>query len=134
MKDEKILIDTSVWIDYFKGRSDNIARHVDTILTENNIYVPKVVIAELIQGCKSEKEVSIIEEFLDAFFIIDNSENTWIKAGKLSFLMKKRGKTVNLTDCFIAVIANENDCKILTLDKHFNDIKNFLKIKVDVIY
>ena len=106
---------------------------MDVIITENNIYVPRVVIAELMQGCKSEKEVSIIEEFLDAFFIIDSSQNTWTKAGKLLFLMKKRGKTVNLIDCYIAVIANENDCKVLTLDKHFNDIKNFLKIKVDGI-
>ena len=133
MRDNKILVDTSVWIDYFKGQSSYIANLMDVIITENNIYVPRVVIAELMQGCKSEKEVSIIEEFLDAFFIIDSSENTWTKAGKLSFLMKKRGKTVNLIDCYIAVIANENDCKVLTLDKHFNDIKNFLKIKVDGI-
>ncbi|RZD16006.1 MAG: PIN domain nuclease [Candidatus Acididesulfobacter guangdongensis] len=131
--DDKVLVDTSVWIDYFKGQSDYIATLIDAIITENNIYVPKVVIAELIQGCKSEKELSIIEDFLDAFFIIDSSENTWINAGNLSFLMKKRGKTVNLIDCYIAVIANENDCKILTLDKHFNEIKNFLKIRVDGI-
>ncbi len=86
MRDNKILVDTSVWIDYFKGQSSYIANLMDVIITENNIYVPRVVIAELMQGCKSEKEVSIIEEFLDAFFIIDSSQNTWTKAGKLSFL------------------------------------------------
>ena len=76
MRDNKILVDTSVWIDYFKGQSSYIANLMDVIITENNIYVPRVVIAELMQGCKSEKEVSIIEEFLDAFFIINSSENT----------------------------------------------------------
>ena len=76
MRDNKILVDTSVWIDYFKGQSGYIANLMDVIITENNIYIPRVVIAELMQGCKSEKEVSIIEEFLDAFFIINSSENT----------------------------------------------------------
>ncbi len=130
MKDEKILVDTSVWIDYFKGQNGYIVNLMDAILTKNNIYVPKVVIAELMQGCKSEKEISVVEDFLDAFYIIDNSENTWIKAGKLSFSMKKQGKTVNLIDCYISVIARENDCAVFTLDKHFYDIKNFIKIKL----
>ncbi len=130
MNDEKILVDTSVWIDYFKGQNYHIVNLMDAIFAKSNIYVPKVVIAELIQGCKSEKEISVIEEFLDAFFIIDNSENTWIKAGKLSFSMKKQGKTVNIVDCFISIIAQENDCLIFTLDKHFKDIKNFIKIKL----
>ncbi len=130
MKDEKILVDTSVWIDYFKGQNGYIVNLMDAILTKNSIYVPKVVIAELMQGCKSEKEISVVEEFLDAFYIIDNSEDTWMKAGKLSFSMKKQGKTVNLIDCYISVIASENDCAVFTLDKHFDDIKNFIKIKL----
>jgi hypothetical protein len=62
----KVLIDTSVWIDYFKNRDDNVSQRVDEILTFSDVYVPKVVIAELIQGAKSEKEISviIIEEFI----------------------------------------------------------------------
>ena len=49
MRDNKILVDTSVWIDYFKGQSDYIANLMDVIITENSIYVPRVVIAELMQ-------------------------------------------------------------------------------------
>ncbi|RZD17521.1 MAG: PIN domain nuclease [Candidatus Acididesulfobacter diazotrophicus] len=130
MKDERILIDTSAWIDYFKGQNGQTMNLMDVVLSKNDIYVPKVVIAELLQGCKSEKETSFIEGFLDTFFIIDNSPDTWIKAGRLSFLMKRHGKTVNLTDCYISVIAQENNCIILTLDKHFKDIKKFLEIKL----
>ncbi|MEW6457235.1 MAG: PIN domain-containing protein [Acidobacteriota bacterium] len=99
MSAEKILIDTSVWIDYFQNKPSKISEKVDRILSENEICVPKVVIAELIQGAKSDREVSIIEDFLDAFYIIDQKENTWIKAGKLSYEMRKKGKAVNLTDC-----------------------------------
>jgi len=130
MKGEKVLIDTSVWIDYFKSTNNNIAEQVDEILNNAEVYVPKSVIAELIQGAKSEKEISVIEEFVNAFHIIDQSDDTWSKAGKLSYTMKRKGITANLMDCYLAVIAQENNCKILTLDRHFKDIKKFLRIEL----
>lgn len=130
MKGERVLIDTSVWIDYFKNKKNPAAERVDNILTYCDVYVPKIIIAELIQGAKSEKEISIIEEFIEAFNIIDQSENTWLKAGKLSYSAKKKGMFINLTDCYITIIAAENNCKIFTLNKHFKDIKKFLEIEL----
>jgi predicted nucleic acid-binding protein len=130
MNVDKILIDTSAWIEYFKDKSAGLSKRVDEILSKYEVYVPKVVIAELIQGSKSEREVSIIEDFVDAFNIIDQKEDTWIKAGKLSFNLKKKGKNVNLTDCYIAVIAQEYDCQILSLDFHFKDIQKSFNIRL----
>lgn len=131
MKD-RVLIDTSIWIDYFKGRGEELLEKADGFLTYSTVYVPKVVIAELIQGAKSEKEISVIESFIEAFNIIDQTENTWLKAGKLSFSMKRRGVNINLVDCYIAVLASEHNCKIFSLDEHFRIIKRFLKIELIV--
>jgi len=128
MNAEKILIDTSVWIDYFKNKSSVLSEKVDKILSESEVYVPKIVLAELIQGAKSKKEISVIEEFIDAFHIIDQKEDSWIKAGKLSYNLKKKGKAVNLIDCYISVIAQENNCKILTLDEHFKEIQRLTDV------
>ena len=123
MKD-RVLIDTSAWIAYFQGQSLlKFLERIDELLLSSKIYVHKIVIAELIQGAHSEKELTIIKEFLEAFYIIGESEETWFKAGRLSFTLKKKGKTVNLTDCYIAIIAREHDCAVLTLDKHFMEIQ-----------
>jgi predicted nucleic acid-binding protein len=130
MNGRRILIDTSVWIDYFKNKSSDIADKVDKMLTVDDVYVPKIVIAELIQGAKSEREVAVIEEFVDAFHIVDQGEDTWIKAGKLSYSLKKKGRNINLSDCYIAVIAQEHDCHIFTLDKHFEEIQKFADIRL----
>ncbi|HLA50156.1 MAG TPA: PIN domain-containing protein [Thermodesulfovibrionia bacterium] len=132
MKDNRVLIDTSVWINYFKDGDRKFAEKVDEVLTFSAVYVPRVVLAELIQGAKSEKEISVIEEFVGAFKIIDQTEGTWLKAGKLSFSMKKKGITVNIVDCYIAVIANENNCMIFSLDEHFKSIKKFLRLEMFV--
>ena len=128
MSVEKVLVDTSVWIRYFRDKCPDLSKKVDEILATGEVYVPKIVIAELIQGSKSEREVSIVEEFIDAFNIIDQKEDTWIKAGKVSYHLKKKGKTVNLADCYIAVIARDHDCRVLTLDEHFQDIQKVLDV------
>lgn len=119
----KILIDTSVWIDYFQKATPTLSAKLDEILSDENIYVPKVVVAELIQGAHSEKEIAVIKDFLEAFNVIDHREDAWLEAGKLAYRMKKKGKTVNLTDCYIAVMAKDQGCRVLTLDKHFKEIQ-----------
>lgn len=127
MKD-RVLVDTSVWISYFKNADGRLSEKVDDLLSHSVVCVPKVVIAELIQGAKTEKEISVIEGFFEAFTIIDQSEDTWKKAGRLSFDMKRKGITAGVIDCYIAVMGKENDCDVLTLDTHFTDIRRFLKI------
>lgn len=128
MSPEKVLIDTSVWIKYFRDKPTRVSKKVDEILSRQEVYVPKIVIAALIQGAKSEREISVIEDFVDAFNVIDQREDTWIKTGKLSFNLKKKGKTINLTNCYIAVIAKEYECQIFSLDEHFKDIQKSLNI------
>jgi len=128
MSAEKVLVDTSVWVSYFRGGSPAISEKVDRLLAGAEVCVPKIVLAELVQGAKSEREMSTIEDFFDAFTILDQSQDTWLKAGKLSRELKNRGKTIHLLDCYIAVIAQENACAILTLDEHFKEIQQAMPI------
>lgn len=128
MSAERILIDTSVWIEYFRNQTPAFAGYVAEIVKTSEICVPRIVVAELMQGAKSEKELSVIAEFMEAFNIIDQTDQTWIKAGRLSHELRRKGKNVNLTDCYIAVIAQENNCAIFTLDRHFKDIRQYAEI------
>ena len=127
VSDNRVLIDTSVWIAYFKNSHEQLTEKVDDVLTHSNVYVPKVVIAELIQGSKTDKEISVIEEFVDAFTVIDQTADTWLRAGRLSFSMKKKGITVHIIDCYISILAIEHNCSIFSLDEHFKSIQKFLK-------
>jgi predicted nucleic acid-binding protein len=130
MSADRILIDTSVWIEYFRSKSSSVAQKVDRILEQDEVCVPKIVIAELMQGSKSKKELSVIEDFFDAFHIIDQKEDSWIRAGSLSYRLKKREKSINLFDCYIAVIAQEYGCTIFSLNRHFKEIQTLIDIPV----
>jgi predicted nucleic acid-binding protein len=130
MSGRRILIDTSVWIEYFRNKSDVLSEQVDAILSYDEVVVPKVVIAELVQGARSEKEISVVEGFVGAFNVVDHKEGTWERAGKISYGIRKKGRQANLADCYIAVIARDNQSYILTLDQHFKDIKDMAGIKL----
>lgn len=121
---DRVLIDTSVWIAYLQGSApEELQLLVDDLLTGKEILVPKIILAELIQGARSEKDIEVIREFMEAFIVVGEGEGTWIDAGKLSYDLKKRGKTINLADCYIAIIAKESRSSILTLDKHFKEVQ-----------
>lgn len=127
----RVLIDTSVWIAYFQAHAPaGVLEKVDELLSDGDIHVPKIVLAELIQGAHSEKNLEVIREFVEAFTIIGEGTDTWLEAGRLSFTLKKKGKTINLADCYIAILAKEHKCSILTLDKHFKEIQKETGLKM----
>jgi predicted nucleic acid-binding protein len=128
---DKALIDTSVWIGYFQANAPaGVLDKVDELLSDGDIQVPKIVLAELIQSVHSEKDAEALLAFVEAFTIIGESENTWRDAGRLSFALKKKGKTINLADCYIAILAKEHKCSVLTLDKHFIAIQKETGLKL----
>jgi predicted nucleic acid-binding protein len=127
---ERVLIDTSVWIAYFRNNSNDLTEQVDQLMAGVEICVPRIVIAELIQGSKSEREISVILTFVGAFTIIDQTGETWSKAGRLAYDLKKKGRIVNLADCYIATIAQEQGCSVYTLDEHFKDIQKITKMSL----
>jgi tRNA(fMet)-specific endonuclease VapC len=121
---DRVVIDTSVWIAYFQAKAPaGVLEKVDELLSDGDIYVPKIVLAELIQGAHSEKHFEVIREFVQAFTVISEGADTWMEAGRLSFALKKKGKTINLADCYIAMLAKEHKCSVMTLDKHFKEIQ-----------
>ncbi len=94
------------------------------------MYVTKVVIAELIRGSGTDKELSVIEDFVNAFTVIDRTVDTWLRAGRFSFSMKKKGITVHIIDCYISILAIEHNCGIFSFDEHFKSIRRFLKFSL----
>lgn len=129
---KRVLIDTSIWIEYFKIMPHHkLVERVDELLTLEMACISDVVIAELLQGAKSQNEISTIRELSETLALVSQSQETWQGAGMLSHMLKKKGRSIHLVDCYIAVIAQENQCQILTMDKHFEIITQYYPVKLD---
>lgn len=119
---DKILVDTSVWIEFFK-KKEPWHGIVSGLIDDKRICCAGIVLAELIQGAKSEKELAVLRDFRHVFEFLDESIDLWQAAGELSHALLRKGKSVGLSDCYLAVAAMTNKVPIGTLDKHFEVIK-----------
>ena len=124
-----ILIDTSVWIEFFR-RKEPWFSQVSELLDHGCIVSHGMVIAELLQGAASDKELGIIRDLANVLEIIGDEMQTWLEAGSLSNRLRKRGITVGLSDCLIACAAQGRGSAVMTLDAHFKSLKEELGIEL----
>jgi len=119
----RILVDTTVWIEFFRARS-KIGDHLEMLLMENAVSTCGVVMFEVLQGIKSEGEKNKILGVLASLPYIEMTIKLWHRAADLSILLKKNGVNLPLSDILIAAIAAENYLSVYTLDNHFKQIPN----------
>ncbi len=116
-----ILADTSVWIEFFRLQSD-IGEHLASMLQNNSVWTCGIVLFELLQGIRSEREKMLIFESMQELPYIEMTQSLWKKSAAISVLMKQKGLTLPHSDIFIASIAIEHNLSIFTFDKHFEQI------------
>jgi predicted nucleic acid-binding protein len=118
-----VLADTCAWIDYLKPGPSALKSLMEKLLLNDRVVVVGPVLYELTQGIKSAKERSTVMEALKSLDYIEMTEALWIKAGELSSTLRKAGKTIPFSDVLIATLALENNLSVITIDKHFVDVK-----------
>ena len=120
---DKILVDTSIWIEYFNKPQSLHGKEVAHLIEGDRIVLCGIIIAELLQGASSIQEYNELKDTLLLLPFLEESTSTWEKTGRVSFELRRNGKTIPIIDCLIAVLAEQNNCLIYTLDSHFTTIK-----------
>jgi predicted nucleic acid-binding protein len=126
-----IIVDTSVWIEYFKNNNDFVG-FIEDNLSLDNIRITGLIISELLHGVKSSKEYLLLSEAIKAVPYIECDYQDWLKTGEILFNLKKKGKTVPLSDAIISAIALRIDASVLTLDYHFREIEDVRLIDLKI--
>ncbi len=80
------------------------------------------VIAELLQGAKTEKDFQALMKSIDGAPFIEAEFSDWKLAGELSYMLRKKGIIIAISDCLIGAIAINNDLAVTTLDRHFENL------------
>jgi predicted nucleic acid-binding protein len=110
-----VLIDTSVWIEYFRGNRNYIDPGLE-LIELGMAYSLEVVFAELAQGAKGKREMEVILTFFSNMKLLD-SPGLIFKAGVYSKQNRLIEKGIGLIDAILIVCTIENDLKLWTLDK-----------------
>jgi predicted nucleic acid-binding protein len=122
-----ILVDSSVWADFFNGYPSSEEIKLKTLLNYNaDIAITGIIASEVLSGFKDEKS---FEEVKDKFLKLPQIRinfNSHIQAAKMYRHLRSKGITIrSIIDCIIAIIAIENDLELLHKDRDFDMIGKY---------
>jgi predicted nucleic acid-binding protein len=113
-----ILVDTSAWIEFFRGRG-RLCEVVDQLLLSNEVALCGPIVTELRRGLRSAAERSKVIPLLDGCLVLDQPGQLWDEAGELGYYLSRKGVTVKSMDLLIAAYALSHRVPILTADADF---------------
>jgi predicted nucleic acid-binding protein len=126
-----ILVDSSVWIDFLRGISTRQSFALRDLLDRTRIAVGDLILAEVLQGCDSEREF----EFVLAYFarletIVISDRATAVTAARNYRSLRARGITIRKTvDTLIATRCILDGLPLLYSDRDFDPFVTHLGLR-----
>ena len=116
-----ILVDTSVWVNFFRAKETAPSLFLKNNLSNIIIATCPVIVQEVLQGVVPDKEFKIVNSHFDGFLkFTDNPYELALDAARLYRESRKAGFTIRKpNDCLIASYAIKNNVKLLHDDKDF---------------
>ncbi|MCB9040239.1 MAG: PIN domain nuclease [Lewinellaceae bacterium] len=118
-----ILVDTSVWIQFFNGVESPQAEYLrQSVQDDQPLFLCPTIIQEVLQGIRSDKDYENVKDSLLAFPVPNwNPMEAAIAAAQLYRGLRKKGITIRKSnDCLIAAFAQRFDMAILHSDRDFS--------------
>ncbi|MGN6085853.1 type II toxin-antitoxin system VapC family toxin [Trinickia sp.] len=117
-----ILVDSSVWIDYFKDVRSAETTKLDALLGAEEIVSGDLIVAEVLQGVRSEREFNLVRQTMTGTMRVLTlaGENVAIQAARNYRYLRTQGVTIRKTiDSIIATYCIENRVPLLFSDRDF---------------
>src|SRR5262245_59110994 len=117
-----ILLDTSVVIDYLRGKDAKLA----ALLPRVAVAVCGLVRAEILCGARDAKHRTALLAVIATFHQVAIPDSLWDKAGDTLALLRTQGLTVPFADATIATLGIENNLMVCSRDPHFAAMQSVL--------
>jgi predicted nucleic acid-binding protein len=126
-----ILVDSSVWIDYFNGNRTWQTDLLDESLSYRPIIIGDIILTEVLQGFKSDKDFKAAKSHLDALpFMQIGGYEVALKSAQNYRSLRKKGVTVRKTiDVIIATFCIIEGLTLLHDDRDFDPMVSHLSLK-----
>jgi len=120
-----VLVDTSIWVDFFRSGDTKGAELLDTLLEEGRVVMCGIVEMELLAGVRAGARRKLAG-LLEILPFLDVERRDFVAAGERLNVLRQRGITVPATDALIATLCVRHDLRFLTRDQHF---EHFAEVK-----
>ncbi len=127
-----ILVDSSVWIDYFKGNITLQTDLLDAKLGNEPLAIGDLILTEVLQGFDNERDFETARKLLTSLTVVQlGGKEIAVQAARNFRKLRSRGLTVRKTvDTLIATSCIENGHRLLHSDRDFDPFARHLGLRV----
>ena len=122
-----VLVDSSIWVDYFRGRGASDV--LDLLIEENLVVTNDLILAELIPALhvgRQSRLISLLKE-VERYPITPN----WDDLIQMQITCLKNGiNGIGIPDLIIAQNAIQHDLQLLTRDRHFALLSEYVRLSI----
>jgi hypothetical protein len=122
-----LVVDTSVWIDFFAGRP---AKALEDGLAQGAVTLPPIVVAELVSGVRVDKQRAAIGDLVRDLPLHETPIEHWLRVGDLRRQLAEKGLAVSTPDAHVAQCAIDRDALLLARDAVFDKIAKATTLRV----
>jgi predicted nucleic acid-binding protein len=129
-----ILVDSSVWIDYFSGTITAQTEKLDSLLGNEPLAIGDLILTEVLEGFADERDFNHARRMLTSLIVVElGGQRIAIQAAKNFRALRNRGITVRKTiDTVIATRCIEGGFTLLHNDRDFDPFAKHLGLRVVV--
>ena len=129
-----ILVDTSVWVNYFNGIVNKQTESLDHLLSERTVLVGDIILTEILQGFDRDKEFRLAKKALNPLDCVHLGDKSLaIKAASNFRFLRSKGVIIRKTvDMLIVSWCIEHEVELLHNDKDFDLIATQLPLQIYV--
>lgn len=126
-----ILVDTSVWIDFFAGRDLPHVQLLEQWIQEDaDLALCGIILTEVLQGIANNQQHKTVRDYLAPLIRLEISEAVWLSAADIYRNLRTKGSTIRKTnDCVIAATALHYDCILLHNERDFDAIRQHFPLR-----
>ena len=127
-----LVIDTTVWVDYFNGQINPETDYLDRAISEELILVGDLILAETLQGFREDKDFKLAQTALSKFEQTGMLNLQLAQQSAQNYrALRKKGVTVRKTiDCLIATFCIAENHSLLHRDSDFDGFEKHLGLNV----
>lgn len=127
-----ILVDSSVWIDFFHGNKTSQVSVLKLLIEEGqDVCTCGIVLAEVLQGIRDDNAFEKTKECFNNLIYLPESRDIFIKAACMYRGLRKKGFTLRKpVDCMIAAVSVFHDAFLLHSDRDFIPLQTHFSLKV----
>ncbi|MEQ7156354.1 type II toxin-antitoxin system VapC family toxin [Brevundimonas aurifodinae] len=126
-----IIVDSSVWVDFFRDRPTREVEYLDSILGVEDLLTGDLVLAEVLQGFRDDHDFVAAQSLMTSLIVVEVAGQACAEQAARNYrILRSRGVTVRKTiDSLIATRCILDDLTLLYSDRDFDGFVRHLGLR-----